>query len=264
MKSDSVRVIHIVPSDSIVWPEARSHATWLLEDVQNFFADQLDQNGHGPKTFEINYDKDGLVVFDEYKSPLSKKDFQDDAWHACKEVLGGGRPKNAPDIELCFFDGYSIENGVANVPGAFCKRRRCYLNVLHLKLARRDWLERTDGYSGKIFEWISPEPMLEKTLAWNGRGKELGEVSGASYGVITHEVAHAFGLKDHGSSEDKWERNGNLMGTGIRGFRGVFTPDKTDDRCFLTAEDADQLNESQFFDFRDLKPKSSAFANAID
>jgi hypothetical protein len=36
---------------------------------------------------------------------------------ACQHELSGGRPRGASDIELCFFEAYSIVNGVASVPG---------------------------------------------------------------------------------------------------------------------------------------------------
>jgi hypothetical protein len=99
--------------------------------------------------------------------------------------------------------------------------------------------------------------MKSDTLSWNRRGKELGDVSGAAFGVIAHELAHNFGLDDHGSPEDVRERKGNLMGTGMRGFRGAIQPDSTSDSCVLDAHDASILNASKFFKIRDLQTTDS-------
>lgn len=102
--------------------------------------------------------------------------------------------------------------------------------------------------------------MLGTTLKWNdGQGLQLGDVAGAGFGVIAHELDHAFGGKHHSSEEDERERKGHLMGKGQRGFRGYFRPDLTDDRCVLSKFDAESLNKSEFIDLRELKPKGPHF-----
>jgi hypothetical protein len=252
MKPYTVRGMYIAPKDTPVWTKARRQLDDVLQILQGFFAHEMRGHGYDPKTFEIDRKADGLVVFDTYTSPIPKSEFQASPWKTCKQVLGGGRASNATDIELCFFEGYSIVNGVVICPGAFNKRRRCYLNSLYLKMANKEWLACQDGYGERVFDWISKDRMKSDTLSWNRRGKELGDVSGAAFGVIAHELAHSFGLDDHGSPEDVRERKGNLMGTGMRGFRGAIQPDSTSDSCVLDAPDASILNASKFFKIRDL------------
>ncbi len=88
----------------------------------------------------------------------------------------------------------------------------------------------------------------------------MGDVSGAAFGIIAHELAHGFGSEHHKSEDDKRERTGHLMGLGPRGFRGYFRPDLTEDRCVLSEVDARLLDGSQFFDVKeDLKPRSISF-----
>ena len=264
MQPHTVRVIYIVPSDAKEWLDAKQHATEVLEDLQHFFADEMNQRGHGPKTFEIARDADNDLLFDARHSSIVKAQFQADPIKACQHELSGGRPRGASDIELCFFEAYSIVNGVVSVPGAKTRRRRCYLNSLHLKIANRDWLHDVGGYAGRVFPWISSEPMLGTTLKWNdGHGLQLGDVAGAGFGVIAHELDHAFGGKHHSSQEDERERKGQLMGKGLRGFRGYFRPDLTDDRCVLSKFDAESLNKSEFFDLRKLKPKGAHFFSRV-
>jgi hypothetical protein len=165
MAPNTVRVIYIEPQDAKQWPDARHRATEMLEDLQHFFADQMSRHDFGPRTFALCDDED----FFEYRKSrsVSKAEFQANPWEACKRELRGGRPPNAPDIEICFFDAYSIVEGVAACPGVFHKNRRCYINALLLKTANREWLEDSNGYGGRVFPWISSEPMREKSLKWN-------------------------------------------------------------------------------------------------
>lgn len=134
-----------------------------------------------------------------------------------------------------------------------------FLSSLHLKMARREWLANNETYGGKVFDWLSPEPMKPDTLSWNGRGQTLGDVSGSAYGVMGHELGHAFGLS-HDMAGDS-NRKGNLMGNGCRGMRGYFVPELTSDRCVLGAPSAAVLDKSGYFAMRRLKPKSSASAD---
>jgi len=264
MVPKTVRVIYIVPNDEQAWPDAKLRSTQVLEDLQHFFADEMNRLVHESITFEIARDGKGDTLFEVKRSTLEKAAFQAQPIEACQQVLCGGRPPDAPDIEVCFFEGYSIEKGVASVPGAKTKRRRCYLNSLYLKTANRDWLHDLGGYAGRLFPWISFEPMLGTTLQWNkDQGLQLGDVAGSAYGIIAHELGHAFGGKHHSSEDDERERKGHLMGLGSRGFRGYFRPDLTDDRCVLSQETASTLKESPFFECRHLKPKGSHFSERL-
>jgi hypothetical protein len=124
-------------------------------------------------------------------------------------------------------------------------------------MARREWLASDERYGGKVFDWISSEPMKPDTLSWNGRGQTLSDVSGSACGAMGHELGHAFGLS-HDMAGDS-NRKGNLMGNGCRGMRGYFAPELTSDRCVLGAPSAAVLDKSGCFAVRRLRPKSSAF-----
>ena len=126
-------------------------------------------------------------------------------------------------------------------------------------MALREWIADKSGYESKIFPWICSEPMKANTLSWNKRGKQLGDVSGAAFGTITHELGHSFGL--HHDRTNDHNRKGNLMGNGFRGMRGYFRPDLTEDFCRLSEKNAAILDKSPFFAVRDLEPKSIAFLN---
>lgn len=92
MQPHTVRVIYIVPSDAKEWLDAKQHATEVLEDLQHFFADEMKQRGHGPKTFEIARDADNDLLFDAKHSSIEKAQFQadppEDIW---KRAAGAAR-----------------------------------------------------------------------------------------------------------------------------------------------------------------------------
>src|SRR5258705_9969694 len=126
----TVRVIYIEPKDAEAWPDARRRTTEMLKDLQHFFADEMRRHDFGPRTFAFAENDEALFEYRKCKD-LSNADFQADPWGACKLELGGGRPPDAPDIEICFFDAYSIPDGVdeaASCPGVFTTHRRCYIN----------------------------------------------------------------------------------------------------------------------------------------
>ena len=66
----TVRVVYVLPNNVAPWDEARRRANEWLEDIQWFFADQMEKLGYGPKTFRVATDKLGGLVFHEINSPL--------------------------------------------------------------------------------------------------------------------------------------------------------------------------------------------------
>lgn len=252
---DEVRVIYIVPSDRNPWLEAQQCATGCLEDLQWFFADEMDRLGYGPKTFEIGRDASGLVVFYQIDSELTTDQFIVTYWNNCKSAATNHALRDLDWVTVYFFEAYLLKNGSTKTQAGSKGWPRgrggeAFLSSLHLKMAKRDWLSRDDGYAGEIFDWISPTPLESGALSWNGRGPTLGDVSGSGYGMIAHELAHCFGP----APEEKQARCrcGPLMGPGCRGMRGYFRPNLTTDRCLLRKEDAALLNASPFFAVRAL------------
>ena len=257
----TIRVIYIVPAGIQPWFEAKQRATECLEDLQWFFADEMNRLGYGPMTFEIARDGEGSLVFYQIDSHLTPDDFRKNYWNNCKNTARAYGLRDLDYVTVYFFEAYSISNGTVDDAGSRGKHKgrggESFLSSLHLKVARREWLANSNGYGGEVFDWIDSEVMKDDTLSWNGRGPTLGDVSGAGYGVVAHELAHCFNPppQENGRSG----RTGPLMGSGCRGMRGYFRPCLTDDRCVLRDEDAAAFSNNGFFALRRLKPKSAAF-----
>jgi len=263
----TVRVLYVLPSNVAPWDETKRRANECLEDIQWFFADEMERRGYGPKTFQIATDKSGALVFHQINSPVSKGDFQDDPVPNCKKAAQAHALRNDNDIVVYFHESYSIPilRGKVSAGARGCRRGHggeAFLSSLHLKMARREWIADTSGYEGKVFEWIRPEPMKANILSWHGRGRQLGDISGSAYGVMAHELGHSFGLPDE--EPPGRNRRGNLMGNGFRGMRGYFRSDLTDDFCVLSEKNAAVLDQSPLFAVRDLKPRSTAFQLRVE
>lgn len=257
----TVRVMYVVPVDAEPWEEAKCRATEWLEGMQWFFADEMDRHGYGPKTFEIARDEDGELVFHQILSPLFKKDFNgrfDSRKDNCTKVAHdyGLQKVNRSDIVVYIHESCSISDGELAGDGAKSTGGNSFLGSLHLKLAIKEWLADNSEFDNKCISWISSEPMKRKML--NNRGSKVGDVSGAAFGIMTHEIAHCFGLQDE--KDNKKIQNVNLMRFGYRRMRGYFRPDLTNDRCIISEESAKILDRTDFFAVRTLKPKSLGFS----
>lgn len=260
-KEYAVRVIYIVPNNVEPWKDAKRRIVECLEDIQWFFADEMCRHGYGLKTFEIAKNDDGALIFHQINSSLKSCEFETSPCGKCKKIAEERKLRSANDIVIYLLENYSFPKGKnPNVVSRGAQRGlggEAFLSSLYVKLAMREWMSNDMEYGGKIFDWIRPEPMSRGMLSWNGRGRKLGDVSGAAYGIVAHELGHAFGL--HHDRNNDSNRKGNLMGNGCRGMRGYFRPDLTNDFCVLTKKDAAYLNGSIFFSKRNLKKKSLAF-----
>jgi hypothetical protein len=255
----TVRVVYVVPVDAEPWEEAKQRATEWLEDIQGFFADEMQRLGYAPKTFEIAKDERGELIFHEIPSPLRKKAFYRgrDYRKNCIKVAEDRGIQQAGDRVVCFHESCSMINGEVFGDGANSRSGYAFLGSLHLMLARREWMGDKTEFEGMLFPWISPEPMKRGML--KGRGSKLGDLSGSAFGIMAHELCHCFGPDEE---KDDWEnRRVNLMYRGCRRMRGYFRPDLTSDRCFLSKQSATVLDANNFFSTRNLKTKAITFTD---
>ena len=151
----------------------------------------MERLGYGRKTFEIARDERGELIFHQILSPLLKRDFNGDfesRKENCKKVAQDDRlqKSNRNDIVVYIHESCSISGGKLVGDGAKSTGGDVFLGSLHLKLAIREWLSDNSKFDGKWISWISSEPLKRKML--NKRGSEVGDVSGAAFGIMTRRV----------------------------------------------------------------------------
>jgi hypothetical protein len=219
----------------------------------------MDACDHGKKTFDIATDDSGRVVFHQTRSQLPPRAFLEASgtrfMDLCVEEASRAGLHDLDYRTAFFVEAYSISGG--GVSGARAYGSNCrggaFLSSIHLKLARREWLDNCDTYVDAVLDGVGDEPLRP----WHGRGTQYGDLAGAAFGAIAHELAHSFGLRE--DRVDTRNRKGSLTGNGWRGLRGYFRPNLTDDYCVLRQYDAEILNGNPFFAARALKQKSADF-----
>jgi len=112
-KPFTVRVIYVMPRDVEPWREAKRRAHEWLEDIQWFFADQMEKLDHGPKTFEIATDTRGELVFHQIKTSIPEEEFREskDFVKNCNKVAKDNGLVSSNDIIVYFCESYSLRNG---------------------------------------------------------------------------------------------------------------------------------------------------------
>ena len=62
LNQDRVRIVYFIPRDRSAQPGIREKLDTLLKDVQRFYADQMELNGFGRKTFTVETDESGEML----------------------------------------------------------------------------------------------------------------------------------------------------------------------------------------------------------
>lgn len=114
----AVRVVYIIPADQQAWPETQRRATEWLEDMQWFFAGEMQRLGYAPKTFEVARDTHGSVVFHGIRSPMRRAEFGKDPVDNCKLLAKERGLRCASDVVVYFYESYGIIGGAVSGAGA--------------------------------------------------------------------------------------------------------------------------------------------------
>jgi hypothetical protein len=268
----TVRALYIVPSDRQPWPEIQVRMTEVLQNLQSFFADEMERHAYGNLTFNIARDSHGLLALQMIHTEFSSSQFPTDGRgiaNYCKEIAAkrGLRSKKGGDtviyfVDICHFDRETGACSGSLTRGSSSGRRReCFIGAGHFKMTRKEWLRSKEPYAGMMVPELHDEPLREGAFRDKNCGippdrpYTIGELSGKNYGAIAHELGHAFGLQ-HAFAQaqgDDRNRKGYLMLNGFRGMQGYFAPGVTDDFCHLSRLSAKYLIDNQL-----LTPVSKA------
>lgn len=233
----AVRVVYIIPSDARPWADVPVRATYAVEAIQKYVSYEMKRLNHGERTFKIDR-VNGLVHFTKHESRYSKAEFEKGsatALHLCIDEIGEPQLQYA---ELFVVEAYSIIDGVVSGDIAGQSKRRACVSSLHLKAALDEWIDDNGTFFGELFPWISTEAILQ----WRNRKGTLGDVAGACFGVIAHELLHCFGALDHTPTDG--ENQGEcIMGTG-RNIRSFLKGKGTAGKCMLSERSANNMKDN--------------------
>jgi hypothetical protein len=102
------------------------------------------------------------------------------------------------------------------------------------------------AYAGMTFPEIGPHPLVQNVSFPSFEGTTLSQLASVRFGATLHELSHGFGLPHDFRNDANFD--GNLMGNGLRGFRGMIHPDLyPQDYAYLQFGQALVMNNSRYF-----------------
>ncbi len=260
-----VRIAYLIPENREPSPAVPQRAATLLTWYQRWYADQMQRHGFGNRTFQYETRTGGSwpVV---HVAKLARTD----SFYRCDDVQGdiGGHMNRILDgavdagvsvgkdgevwwlfVEMQeqqpdgSFKGTERIGGLGKV-ASLSGRTVCDAGTL--AVINLDSLSNDRPYDGLSVPELGPYPLRFGKSFKPTRGKTVSEVASSNAGSWMHEIGHSFGLFHDYRNDDNFA--GNLMGNGLRGFRGWALPKKyPKDYSRLTHNDAQVLNLSRYF-----------------
>ena len=170
---EMVRMIYFLPRDRSSQPDIWTKLDRLITDVQSFYADEMERNGFGRKTFTFETDEEGETL-------VYRVDGQFNDWH---------------------YHTQTQEKVYAEVDSQFDMTKHVYLIVVDISsesIAHEDIC----GVGGG--NWFENEALIR-----SGGGYAVVPASGRCFDaetgtvVTAHELGHAFGL-EHDFRDDTY------------------------------------------------------------
>ena len=221
-----VRVAYLIPTNR----DPQTHATSTLQTAmrwyQEWYRDQMEQNGFGPKTFRFETEADGVTP----KVWVVDVDARDDELHADPYGAPIALAKQAgvpvgeagqtwlliPESHTLRPDG-TFAGGAAGANVGVAVVGSDGLAMMHVAL-----LGDARPYAGNVLPDLSDEPLSPGAYA-GFMGSTFGQLASTALGAVAHELTHAMGSGAHAFRNDD-NFNGNLIGNGFRGIRGALFP----------------------------------------
>jgi hypothetical protein len=231
--------------------------------MQQWYKDQMDQNGFGAKTFIVETEDDGVTPLvhvvhvpqtDEMLWGADRGGLT--LWSNTMVAAGNAgitlwSPGEVwiviPETHVMLPDGtvigeVALGTGAGNGNGAGL----CMMGSKALSLYYPEYLTDDRIYDGLTLPAIGPYAMKHGiTFPWF-EGTTISSVTSSLLGALFHETAHAFGIAHDFRNDANF--HGNLMGNGLRGIRGGLLPERyPEDYTRLEYASALILNVSHFF-----------------
>ena len=252
-----LRVAYVIPSNRTPQPDGVTSLQHAIKMGQQFFKEQMEQNGFGAKTYVFETEADGVTPLIHVVNVVETDEYlRGDVWG--RTILAASNAGISlwadgevwvviPEAHLMLPDG-TVTGGAAlgasfgngNSPGV------SMIGSNALPLFRPEVITDDTPYDGKVLPELGPYPMKQDiTFAWF-EGTTFSSTASSWLGALWHETGHAFGLPHDFRNDNNF--HGNLMGNGLRGTRGSLFPEKyPQDYTRLEYASALILNVSHYF-----------------
>ena len=228
-----VRVAYVLPTNRVAQPHAVEDLRHAIHLYQDWFREQMTKNGFGPKTFKMETEADGVTPkIHVIQVAQTDSALRGDLWgqRVIEAATAAGIPLGTPGEIWWMVPETHLEDADGSISGTFdfaysyggSGKDPGWALLGSDYLARCGYLTNNTPYDGLIVPEVGPYPLRhEVSFPWFD-GSTLSSVSSSALGAGLRGIAEALGL-DHDFRNDE-NFNGNLMGFGFRGIRGVVYP----------------------------------------
>ncbi len=234
--SAMIRLAYVIPSNRTAQPDGVADFQNAVKIGQQWFKEQMEQIGFGPKTFAVETEADGITpLVHVVQVPETDDYLRGDIWgrtqtaaiNAGLSIWASGEVwVIIPEAHLMSADGTvtggmagGASNGTGDSPGL------AMIGSNALPLFHAGVMTDDTPYDGKVLPALGPFPMKQDvTFSWF-EGTTMSSLASTWFGALWHEMGHAFGALPHDFRNDE-NFHGNIMGNGLRGTRGSLFPEK--------------------------------------
>lgn len=276
VQGHAVRVAYLIPTNRTAQTDGVFRLQTTLLAYHWWYAEQLERNGFSRKSFRYETETDGRTP-KVHVVPVRVSDahLRVDLWQRSIDAATAAgvpvwTPKQVwwlvPEAHILDADG-TLRGGTALGAG-FGSGDNPGVGLLGsdgLARMKPELLFNNQAYNGQILPDLGPHRLKQDvTFPWF-EGTTWSSVASSIVGAGLHEASHAFGLPHDFRNDDNF--HGNLMGNGLRGWRGALYPDRyPSDTVRLSYGEALALNVSRYFNpgviFTDQTAPSITFTAA--
>jgi len=203
-----LRVVYFTPTDREPEPDRVERLDRVMTEIQRFFREGMQQNGHGALTFELERDENGRLRLHEvlgqhemraYGRDASRKVFTEVAAELARQGIDARR-----ETIVIFQQLLEWDDGVATEIGPY--------------------VGGGDAYGGAA--WVFDDRRLDPRLlpskepgGYYGGPCSLGQFNTHYLGGVAHELGHGLGLPHERERPSDTARRGvSLMGAGNHSY----------------------------------------------
>ena len=255
----SVHIGYVVPQDRTAQSNAAENIAAAMGVTQAWYEEQMDRWGFGPKTFR--FEGGGGPMVRSVSTSRTAAQIRSDIWgQTISAAQGAGLPiwssgqvwflvseahQQQPDGDVIGGTALGASNGSGNDAGT------AMLGGDTIFRLNPSSLKNTTAYHGQVVPAIGPYPLVQGTSFPGFEQTTFSSIGSSVQGAMIHELGHAFGLPHNFLNDANF--NGNLMGNGLRGLRGVLEPNLfPQDDTRLSYASALILSTSRYFNYEDV------------
>lgn len=231
----TVRIAYIIPSNRTAQSNAVSKLSWAIRLYQDWYREQMERSGFGPKTFRYETEPDGTTP-KVYTVNVAQTDdyLRGDLWgRTISAASAAGIPVWTARQVWWLIPEAHLQSAAGQVSGgtalgaSFGSGDDAGVAMIGGDALARftpEYLTNNSTYAGRIIPEIGPYPLVQDVSFPWFEGSTLSSVASSVLGAGIHEMSHAFGQPHDFRNDNNF--NGNLMGNGLRGIRGNFYPER--------------------------------------